>query len=508
LEPDAHPQDRVAVYRQIGVSRPPLEVVDLPTPEEVFAVKRIGLEEMVLFVLGPSMIALGTSMGSGEWLLGPLVVGKYGFTGIGWVILVSIVLQVFYNVELARFTLATGETPVLAFGRIPPGSVLWIPLALFALALSFLVGGWAVNAGASLFVLFMGRPYLPEELETVRILGIVLLALSFIFVLFGRKIERSLEIVFGVTISFIFIGLTLVTLAVVPLSYWGHALASLVTVAAPPRGTDVTLLGALVGYAAMASGLNFLIIGAYRDKGYGMGHKVGFIGGIVGGMKETLLPVGKTFPENEKNAALWRRWFRILLIDQWGVYFTGCIVGMMAPCILVGYLSSMPGEPIPTQETIPVYAALRLGQEYGPVLFGWALLTGFAMLNNTQMGILDSLTRCVTDSSFGISAAVRKKVGNDPRWLYYLTRVALVVVMSILIHLAPPMQLIKMSANMASLASMIFPLAMIYLNRQLPKPARIQWWSYLVLLANVFFFGFFFINFVAMQMTGTALIRF
>ena len=80
--------------------------------------------------------------------------------------------------------------------------------------------------------------------------------------------------------------------------------------------------------------------------------------------------------------------------------------------------------------------------------------------------------------------------------------------MSILIHLAPPMQLIKISANMASLASMIFPLAMIYLNRQLPNPARIKWWSYLALLANFFFFGFFFVNFVAMQMTGAALIRF
>lgn len=508
MEPNTRPPGHAATYRQIGVSRPPLEVEDLPTPEEVFKVKRIGLEEMVLFVLGPSMIALGISIGSGEWLLGPLVIGKYGFMGIGWVVLASIILQVFYNVELARLTLATGEPPVLAFGRTPPGYILWIPLALFALALSFMVGGWAVNAGASLFVLFMGRPYQPQELETVRILGIVLLVAAFVVVLYGSRIERALEVVFGVTISFILIGLTLVTLVVVPISYWGHALASLVTVVAPPKGTDVTLLGALVGYAAMASGLNFMFIGAYRDKGYGMGYRVGYIGGLIGGSKGTLLPTGKTFPEDEKNAALWRRWFRILLLDQWGVYFSGCIIGMMGPCILVGYLSSLPGVPIPTQETIPVYAALRLGQEYGPVLFGWALLTGFAMLFNCQMGILDALTRCVADSVFGISAALRRKAGNDPRWLYYLTRVALVVMMGVLIHLAQPMQLIKISANMASLASMIFPLVLIYLNRQLPKPARIRWWSYLVLVANVLFFGFFFINFVAMQVTGAALFRF
>lgn len=508
METNTGSRDGGVTYRQIGVSRPPLAVVDLPTPEEVFQVKRIGLEELVLFVLGPSLIALGISVGSGEWLLGPLAIGKYGFTGIGWVILVSIVLQVFYNVELARFTMATGEPPVLAFGRTPPGALLWIPLALLALALSFMVGGWAVNAGASLFVLFMGRPYLPQELGTVRILGIILLVLSFVFVFFGRKIERTLEIVFGITLAFILIGLTLVTLTVVPFSYWGQALVSLVTVVAPPAGTDVTLLGALVGYAALASGLNFMVIGTYRDKGYGMGYRVGYIGGLFGGRKGTLQPTGMTFPEDDKNGALWRRWFRILLIDQWGVYFFGCILGMLGPCILVGYLSGLPGAPMPTQETIPVYAALRLGQEYGPVLFGWALLTGFAMLNNTQMGILDSLTRCIADSSYGMSAAIRQRIGNDPRWLYYLTRVVLVVMMSFLIHLAPPMQLIKISANMASLASMVFPLVMIYLNRQLPRPARIGWWSALVLAVNALFFGFFFLNFVAMQLTGTALFRF
>ena len=50
--------------------------------------------------LGPSLIALGISIGSGEWLLGPQAVGQYGFVGVGWVILISAVLQTFYNVEM------------------------------------------------------------------------------------------------------------------------------------------------------------------------------------------------------------------------------------------------------------------------------------------------------------------------------------------------------------------------------------------------------------------------
>src|SRR5437016_11391436 len=111
---------------------PPLPVTDLPEPEEVFHIKgRIGPKQLVLYVLGPSMIALGISIGSGEWLVGPRTVGGAGgFVGIGWVVLVSALLQVFYNVELGRFTVATGEAPVVAFGRVPPGFLLWTPLAV------------------------------------------------------------------------------------------------------------------------------------------------------------------------------------------------------------------------------------------------------------------------------------------------------------------------------------------------------------------------------------------
>jgi hypothetical protein len=55
---------------------------------------------------------------------------------------------------------------------------------------------------------------------------------------------------------------------------------------------------------------------------------------------------------------------------------------------------------------------------------------------------------------------------------------------------------------------MIYPFVLIYLNRRLPRPARARWWSYVVLIANVLFFGFFFVNFLAVQLTGTPLVAF
>ena len=84
-----------------------------------------------MYALGPSLIALGISIGSGEWLLGPQAVGQYGFVGVGWVILISAVLQTFYNVEISRYVMATGEAPVVGWGRVPPGYLLWAPLSVF-----------------------------------------------------------------------------------------------------------------------------------------------------------------------------------------------------------------------------------------------------------------------------------------------------------------------------------------------------------------------------------------
>src|SRR5215218_1964794 len=109
-------------YR-LGVGPPPLKVEDLPTPEEAFAAPRIGRKETITLVIGPSLIALGLSIGSGEWILAPLAIGTNGWVGIGFVALISILLQAFYNVEIGRYVVATGEVPALGFGRIPPGNV-------------------------------------------------------------------------------------------------------------------------------------------------------------------------------------------------------------------------------------------------------------------------------------------------------------------------------------------------------------------------------------------------
>jgi hypothetical protein len=492
---------------QIGTSRPPLEVDDLPTPEEVFKVPKIGRKELTRLVIGPSIIALGISIGSGEWLLGPLTVATYGFTGIGIVITISALLQTFYNVELARFTVATGEVPAVAFGRAPGGFRFWTPLAVLTLYVALVWGGWAAGCGQALFTMVMGRVNTAEELVITKSIGVAMLFGVFLLVMFGKKISKTMETLNRAIVAFNLISLLILVLLVVPLGHWWIGFSSLLTPAMLPAGSDPTLLGALAGFTAMGAGLNFIIINHYREKGYGMGYRVGFIAGL-GGKQEALLAAGKVFPEDAKNSALWRRWFRYLIIDQWTVFFVGAILGMLLPCLLVSHLAGLPGAEKPTRANMPVYAATQLGELLGPAAFYWVLLVGFLILFTTQMNVFEALVRNFTDAAYATSARFRVLIKDDPRRFYYPFMMVLAVLIGILIFQALPTQLIIISANMANFAAIIFPLVIMYLNSKLPKPARITRWSYVVLSLNVLFFGFFFLNFVWMQVFEVPLVKF
>jgi hypothetical protein len=83
----------------------------------------------------------------------------------------------------------------------------------------------------------------------------------------------------------------------------------------------------------------------------------------------------------------------------------------------------------------------------------------------------------------------------------------LIVVIAVVLHQALPVNLVQWSANMSNLGALIYPFLLMYLNSRLPKPARPRWWHYVILVLNVVFFGFFFVNFVA-DLVGDPLITF
>src|SRR3954463_807227 len=76
-------------------------------------------------LIGPSVILIGVGIASGEYILYPYIASRAGLVFL-WAALVGIVVQYFINMEIERYTLATGETAIGGFQRLwkPWGAVL------------------------------------------------------------------------------------------------------------------------------------------------------------------------------------------------------------------------------------------------------------------------------------------------------------------------------------------------------------------------------------------------
>jgi hypothetical protein len=446
--------------------------------------------------IGPGVIALGVSIGSGEFLLGPAAFVKYGLSLL-WVVGVAALLQTLLNVELMRYTMATGEPIFTGFMRTRPHSTFW---AWFYAALYFLQMGWPGWAGAAagaVFFLFAKRLPVASESTTVYLIGVALFLLCGAFLMIGRRIERTLEYLNWIMVALIIGGLGALALLFVPLSTWGAAVVGFAgfdvktgSFQLVPPGTDYFLLGAFAAYAGGGGVANLTLSNWARDKGYGMSSIVGFIPAAVGGKKVALAHSGITFNPDAESLKRWRGWWRIIRVDQWGVYFTGAILGMALPALLyVTFLQS--GTDI---RGLGIAAALAqaVATQKGAIFGGAIAILGVWILFKAQLDILEGMTRGLTDILWAGSARIRAWRGGDVRVVYYSVLAILSVWGIIAMRLTQPIILLSLSANMAGIVFIISSLHLLYVNtRLLPVGLRPPMWRRLALVALALFYGFF-----------------
>src|SRR5215211_2946831 len=67
--------------------------------------------------LGASVILLATALGSGELIIWPYITSQAG-VGLLWLAFIGFSAQYFINMEVERYTLATGESAVTGFSRM------------------------------------------------------------------------------------------------------------------------------------------------------------------------------------------------------------------------------------------------------------------------------------------------------------------------------------------------------------------------------------------------------
>jgi hypothetical protein len=446
--------------------------------------------------IGPGVIALGVSIGSGEFLLGPAAFVKYGLSLL-WVVGVAALLQTLLNVELMRYTMATGEPIFTGFMRTRPHATFW---AWFYASLYFLQMGWPGWAGAAagaVFFLFAKRLPVASEAGMVYAIGVGLFLLCGCILMIGRRIERTLEYLNWVMVSVIIGGLGILAILFVPLSTWGAAVAGFAgfdvktgSFQLVPAGADFFLLGAFAAYAGGGGVANLTLSNWARDKGYGMSSIVGFIPAAVGGKHVALAHSGSTFKPDAESLTRWRGWWRIVRVDQWGVYFTGAILGMALPALL--YVTFVPAGSDIRGLGIAAALAQAVATQKGAIFGGVIAVLGVWLLFKTQLDILEAMTRGITDILWAGSARIRAWRGGDVRVIYYSVLAVISVWGILALRLTQPIILLALSANMAGIVFIISSIHLLYVNtRLLPVALRPPLWRRLALVALSLFYGMF-----------------
>ena len=139
---------------------PVREVRDLPEPPRNY-----------WRLVGPGIVAGGVGLSSGEFVLWPFIASQVGLILL-WGAIVGVVTQFFLNMEVERYTLATGETAVTGFNRF------WKHWGLvFAVLVYFanLWPGWAISSATLASYLFGGSP------TTIGIVSLLVIGFSLTF---------------------------------------------------------------------------------------------------------------------------------------------------------------------------------------------------------------------------------------------------------------------------------------------------------------------------------------
>jgi hypothetical protein len=464
-------------------SLPPWEQDELPAPPP-FTLRNL------LHTIGPGAILLAASIGGGEWLVGPAVAVKHG-TAMMWIATIGIVLQLLLNLEGIRYTLYTGEPIIIGIMRLRPGSRFWATGYALAAFAQLGIPALAAACAGVLFASFAG--VLPAD-DTSDSAGVLLLTYAVIVVtvailISGKKIERVLEVVSTFMVVFILSFLLIVNFLFVPFAHWLETISGFFEIGTVPPDVDVLMLATFAATAGSGGIGNLVITNWYRDKGMGMGSKVGSIASAFGSSQVQLSSVGKVFPVTEENLRRWRNWWRYVKVDQVWLWGLGCFVGMFLNVNLATAVID-PGvdmEGLAAGTIQAQYMAEKLWRGF------WflTLLNGFWILMSTQLGNTDTLIRTVTDIVWVASPKLRERTHMSVSKVYYSLLAVFTVWGLIAVNWGNAVTLFKILGGLASPIMAVSSIQILLVNtRLLPPELRPAMWRRAALVLCCACYGF------------------
>jgi hypothetical protein len=459
-------------------------------PSDGAAVTRNLPEPMSLRrMIGPGVVAAGIGLAAGEIILWPYLT-SIGGLGLLWLAVVTLAIQFVINMEIERYTLATGQTVVSGFSRWWKG---WGIVICLAGAFQYVWPGWATS-GSTVFTYLVGGGD-PVWITVISLIAIgALLSVSKVIY---RTVERVEVVKVGLTLFF----MVVVVVFVISLATWGDAARETVTgFGRIPEGITFTLILSAIG-AAGAGGVHNLVLSNWiRDKRYGMGAHVPRLISPITGQEEAAGSDRYAFPQDEANLARWQVWWKRANTEHFFAFLLVCFVTITIMSLLA-YETLYGRDDLKSDPSFLRIEGDILADQVGV----WLKLLFFAIASVSlwaaAMGLLDIIGRVASDF------VRRYYLAGSTRWTearLYLAVVWAEIVLGSIILLAgfdQPIGLLIVSTCAASVVTLLYSILLVKLNiRDLPAAIRLRGWRLGGLLIAIAFYGFFAVAMVVTQL--------
>lgn len=449
---------------------PPMPYRDMPEP--------LPLSK----VLGPSVILAGLGVGSGEYIIWPFVASIAGL-GFLWAAVVSVTIQYFLNMEIERYTLATGETAVAGFVRFwKPWGVLF---CLFAI-LPNMWPGWATS-GVTILTFLMGGGNVTYI--TIGILIAAGVALTVSPVVY-QTLERAQF--FKVALTLVFLAVAIV--AAIGPSAWG-GLSSMVTEFGRLPDRNVVSISLILSALVFAGGggvSNLAQSNWIRDKGFGMGVYIPRIVSPITGEEVAAPATGSMVRQDEANLRRFNGWWKAANKEQFVSFWFICIFSITVFSTLA--YSTVRGLGLGAGADLAFVRAE--GEALKTVVAPWFgtffWVFGALSLILVSLGVIDYISRIVAD--------VIKTVylPKSQRWsesrIYFIVAWSTIAAGSIILlsGVNQPLLLLTIAACLSGIVMFVYSILLIQLNRRgLPHAIRVKGLRLAMLVVATLFYGFF-----------------
>jgi len=425
----------------------------------------------MMAALGPGVIFMALAQGSGELIWWPYIMAKYGLAFL-FLLLPACLLQLPLTYEIGRYTMLTGESIFQGFIRLNRAFALFLWILM---TLSFLWFGAFAAAGGTSLAALTGLPSGWSQRGQTLFWAYLSMALFLLAILLSKVVYRLVEGFMWVVALVTLVGLLWAcshadVLQALPAFVKGLFIPEW-PMPRPWDRADATKLLTAITFAGLGGFWTLFYSYWIRDKGIGMAHYMGRITGPITGKPE-VIPASGFIPRENRGLAQASRWRRFLFWDV-SIGIGGNILTTLMTCLLA-YALLFPKGLLPDHYELAVVQSRFFEASWGWVGRMLFLVIAAAFLSDTWLATVDAVSRIHTDCVYGFFPKAR---AIPVRKWYLLFLLLLTAVTSVTMLLSEPGPLILLSAVIGFLGTVLFSVALIFLNhvylpRRLPRSAR------------------------------------